>query len=171
MPSFQWEWSWQTGPMPQPWFSICMAACAIGLLSVSAYLALSMERFLSTALHVQGTVIDIKRDARDGRLYPVVAFKDHDGNEHLLESNVRRSAPAYRKNERVTVVYPRESPMEARVEKFTEMWLLPLVLALMGIAFGVGSALTWRFRRGLFPQYRQTPDKSAKQTRRNGRGR
>ena len=123
----------------------------LGLL-IGAFFALSSTlSFRSRSTAAGGVVEDLisSRGSSGNTLYkPVVQWTDAKGGKHRLTGSVASSPSSYSRGEKVTVRYLADNPEGARLDSFTENWLLTLVLGLIGTAFaasGVGvGAYAWR---------------------------
>jgi hypothetical protein len=145
------QWSWESGPMPQPWASLFMAFAGFILLGVCVHVVFEDRAFASTAVRTTGTVVDLHQ--RQGTSHPEISFIDAHGHEHRIGAKVQSSPPAFYKGERVVVLYPANAPTQARIDSFLENWLVPLITGALGSISLLVSALTWVYRKRLFPQY------------------
>jgi hypothetical protein len=87
--------------------------------------------FLSQSKHTVGTVVAIET-TRPGSGRAVVEFATSKGGRHQIRSSASRP-PLYRVGERVDVDYLPGAPAEARLQAFTEHWLVPLILGGVGL--------------------------------------
>lgn len=111
----------------------------------------STNKFLETALSTPGVVVDLERrhssstssSGSSGPTYaPVVEFTHPESGETIrFTSSSSSNPPAFDEGEDVTVLYAPDNPDDARIDSFTDLWLLPLILLGMGIIFapvGIG---------------------------------
>lgn len=70
---------------------------------------------------------------------PVVRFQ-HGAQQIQFTDSVGTNPPAFRVGETVTVLYLESNPYDARIESFSSLWCVPLIIGGMGgifLAFGV----------------------------------
>ena len=71
--------------------------------------------------------------------YPIVSFKDKNGRELEFRSNTGSNPKSYRVGEIVEVIYRKDNSDNAKINSFSSMWLLPLILSIFGcIIAGIG---------------------------------
>ncbi len=93
------------------------------------------REFVDTAARAEGTVIELveKRDGNSGATFaPVYTFRDAQGGDHNIHSNVSTYPPRYKVGETVTVLYRPEKPDDAAIDGFFDLWLMPLILGIFG---------------------------------------
>jgi len=136
-----------------------ISACALLTLGGSCYHR--AVNFKKIAVEAQGTVVELKEGACGGTdshpvYYPIIRFADKAGQGHTLYSNSGSYPPAYEVGERVSVLCDPANPKEAKVNSFTELWLWPLILGILGgldlltglfLFFGVPLIIAWAERR------------------------
>ncbi|MCS7031333.1 MAG: DUF3592 domain-containing protein [Gloeomargarita sp. SKYG116] len=106
------------------------------------------RNFIATAQTATGQVIALEyRRSRgsDGTVshlyYPVVEFALPDGEKIRFEGQVGSSSPRFRVGESVEILYDPRRPQVARINRFWDLWLLPIVFSGIGSVFfliGVG---------------------------------
>ena len=65
---------------------------------------------------------------------PVFVFRDSKEREHEIHSSVGSYPPAYKVNDKVSVLYNVEEPENAVIDGFFFIWLMPFVLGIIGAA-------------------------------------
>ena len=109
---------------------------ALGLLALGGYCYNRAARFKKAAVEAQGAVVELREGsggAHSGTVYyPVIRFADQGGQERTLYSRTGSYPPAYAVGDRVSVLYDPAAPNEAKVNSFTGLWLLPLILGILG---------------------------------------
>ncbi|MFF1699394.1 DUF3592 domain-containing protein [Streptomyces sp. NPDC058257] len=125
------------------------------LLMVGALIAVGVSvSFLADAERAPGTVVSLewrddihgvsrKQRANDGpTAYPVVEFTSADGTPRTFRGSAGSNPPSYERGEKVEVLYRADSPEDARINGFTSLWLLPVVLGGIGLVMaGIGTAI------------------------------
>jgi cytochrome b561 len=144
----RWEWSWESRPLAQPWHSILLAAFAIALLAVSAWSYQDTRAFVASAHRATGVVVDVIQEKE--LFHPRVRFVDSAGRRHEFESKLETHPPAFSVGQSVPVLYRPDSPDEAQIEGFFELWFVPLVTFIIGIALAIAAACAWIWREKLF---------------------
>lgn len=105
---------------------ILMTVCgAIGL-SSGGLMLLRTYTFLSQAV---GAVATVYR-APDGRLH----FRFTTRDAQVIELAAMLGTTHYREGEQVEILYRPADPYDARVRREFNWWLLPLIIAVLGIA-------------------------------------
>ncbi len=110
-------------------------------LSIVVYLTLSTLQFQKTALQAVGTVVKFheKVSTKDHKIetmyYPEFAFLDAENKLHLIESSSGSYPPAYEIGEKVTMLYQAEDPDNAKADSLSDLWVGPIVLSILGVAF------------------------------------
>jgi hypothetical protein len=102
---------------------------------------LSTRQFLKAALETQGTIAELeyRRAAgeRSGSYYPTFTFRDRNERQITVASSSGGSPPSYSVGQKVTVLYDPRNSHHARIKSFTDLWLLPLILGVLGLVFAV----------------------------------
>jgi Protein of unknown function (DUF3592) len=103
-----------------------------------------MRRFLDSAASTPGTVIDnIWRESNSSEggsswsAYPQVRFYQPNGEIILFTSRSGTNPPSFQINQRVTVLYDPGDPQHAYIQSFGQLWMLPILLGAMGVAFTI----------------------------------
>lgn len=124
------------------------------LLLGAAYSVWSTRTWLKTAVEAEGTVIEMvrtvststvedpfdrtKRTVSNGYVYaPLVKFRSFDGIMVEFQSTLRSNPPAYHTGQTVTVLYDPKAPNSAEIRGFAALWIAPIILGIIGTAFGV----------------------------------
>lgn len=140
---------------------VIVIALVFGLLGlgmlVGAFFAVSSTlSFRSIAKTADGVVVDLAQsrgDKGETMYKPVVRWKDPGGRERTFTGSVASSPPSYSRGEKVSLRYDPANPESARLDSFTENWLLPLIFGLLGSVFtaiGVGAGVyAWRKKKAL----------------------
>ncbi|MFE7316062.1 DUF3592 domain-containing protein [Streptomyces sp. NPDC057555] len=126
---------------------------AVGLITAGVSIS-----YLTNAERARGTVTGLewsgggsigRRGSSSGSAHPVVEFTTADGTSRTFRGSAGSSPPAYEVGERVEVLYRADSPGDARINGFIQMWVLPLVMGGIGLGFtGIGTAFALVRRRG-----------------------
>ncbi|MBU0620335.1 MAG: DUF3592 domain-containing protein [Gammaproteobacteria bacterium] len=127
---------------------IVSLALGAALLAGSAYMYVSTQELISTAVKVPGTVVDFERRSSKGGStdYPVIEFATASGKTHRFTTS---GAGDFARGESVEVYYDDSDPANARVNVFIELWLGSLALGAFGLlclGVGVGTLLYERSR-------------------------
>src|SRR5262245_49574656 len=111
-------------------FSLILGFIGLGLL-VGAFFALRHTLgFRPVSTEAEGVVVDLEEySGDDGTMYkPVVEWKDPAGRARRLTGSVASRPPSFSRGEHVRVRYDPADPERARIDSFTENWLLALIL-------------------------------------------
>jgi hypothetical protein len=95
-------------------------------------------KFIGGGEKVRATIIanESKTDP-DGDLnyYPRLVFLTKDGNSVSVRSSTGTNPPYFSEGQEVTVIYDRSKPADARIDTFTQLWFLQLVLGFIGLGY------------------------------------
>jgi len=103
-----------------------MAFCLWGV--YAAYVSWQLE---TNGERTSGTVVRLdEQDDADGgccTYVPIVEF-EVDGKTYSFEGDTASDPPQYDVNENVPVLYDPSDPNTAQINKFSERWLMPIIL-------------------------------------------
>jgi hypothetical protein len=100
-------------------------------------LYINTHNFISDALTVNGTVIDLirSRSSESITYRPVIEFETRSGKRVEFISSSGSNPPSYSQGESVEVLYQASSPEEAKVKAFFSLWGGSVVLSILGSVF------------------------------------
>ena len=127
------------------------AVVGFATLIAGGVLVKSTWALLATGERAEGRVIELeyRRSDDGGSYYPVVRFRSAGGEEITFRSSFGTSPPAFSEGEAVTVLYDPRNPYAGKIDSFSQLWLGPLILGLLGGVFGgIGGYWGWRYLRG-----------------------
>jgi hypothetical protein len=103
-----------------------MAFCLWGV--YAAYVSWQLETNGETTTGVV-VRLDEQSDANGGccTYVPIVEF-EAGGNTYSFDGDTASDPPEYKVNEEVTVLYNPSDPNVAQINKFSERWLMPIIL-------------------------------------------
>jgi hypothetical protein len=120
----------------------------LGLLVGSFGAYTRTKRFLATAREARAEVVGM--DERHGgnsqsrSYHPILRYRTQEGVTKELISPVGSNPPRYKKGDSVAVLYDPAKPDDMRIHSFGSVWIVPLILAFVGVIFiVVGSVLTF----------------------------
>ncbi|MGW1744745.1 DUF3592 domain-containing protein [Streptomyces sp. NPDC002092] len=142
------------------WITFGVIAFGALFLVVGLILAGRSVSLLTDGERAQGTVVSLEwrtehgssfhknRSSGKRMAYPVVEFTSADGEQRTFRDSVGSNPPSYEAGERVEVLYPADSPREARINGFASLWLAPLIFGGLGLlAVGIGTTVALVMRR------------------------
>lgn len=147
---FEREWSWSSRPLGQPWHSILLCVFAAPLLIACVWSYQATRDFLRSAQPSTGVVVSIIE--KRGYFHPRVRFVDLAGREQTFESKQESRPPRFSVGQQVPVLYLPDSPDDATIEGFLELWFFTLITGIVGLALIVASTAIWIWRDKLFPR-------------------
>jgi hypothetical protein len=118
--------------------------CVPGPLGLLFALDLTLHRaaFIHAALRTDGDVIGMEpvRTSRTGAgtAIPQFRFTANDGRLHIIDSDISVPFSTFKRGDRVRVLYLESNPEIARIDAFSTLWQLPLVV---GISAAVWSSI------------------------------
>lgn len=103
-----------------------MAFCLWGM--YAAYISWQLENNGETTTGVV-VRLDEQSDAEGGccTYVPIVKF-EAGGNTYSFDGDTASDPPQYEVNEEVSVLYDPSDPNTAQIDKFSERWLMPIIL-------------------------------------------
>ncbi|MFN2099529.1 DUF3592 domain-containing protein [Altererythrobacter sp. MF3-039] len=129
------------------WITWLFGLIGLGLLGGSLWAWSSSQSYISDGIRTTGTVIDLDyrdSDEGSGTYAPVVEFTDREGATRIYRSSSSSNPPAYRRGEQVTLYYMPGEPERAMIDSFSDRYLLPLILGVLGLAFsGIGFGMIY----------------------------
>lgn len=121
------------------------AAVGVLLLLGSGSWALEKFRFIETATHAEGEVIDLERiRSSDNSVTwaPVVQFTTLQGETFQIQSSSSSNPPLYAVGEKIEVLYSPDSPHDAEMDGFFSLWGGILIMVIIGAGFtGMGGGM------------------------------
>ena len=108
----------------------------LALLGVSAYVGKKTYRLVSVGGRATGKVVDFYLDTggKSTAYFPVVRFTDPMGQEVQFRDGTGSNPPSYRSGDTVKVMYLRDDPAHASIDRGGWNWLPPGLL----LAFAMG---------------------------------
>ncbi len=121
--------------MPKPLRIIIPVFVAVGvaMLMGCAFLVVNTRHLEQTATRVSGQVVGL--DSTGRTYHPVVEFRTPAGQRIRFTSSAGSNPPAFHPGETVTVLYESGKPWAAHILCFTDLWLGPVVLGVLGTVF------------------------------------
>ena len=113
---------------------------AIMSLGLSAYLFINTRKFVSAATKTKGTVIrlDPRQGSKGGTVYlPIFEFRTVDGQVMTVAHDSAQKPPQYKVGQSIDVLYNPENPQDAKISGSTNLYLLPVILAVVGVVASV----------------------------------
>jgi hypothetical protein len=114
------------------------------LLVIGIIIWINTRMFAARAQQVKGTVDHMKyRHDSDGVSYaPVFQFKTLSGESIQVAEMVYSNPPQFHAGQVVDILYDPQNPKRARINKGSNLYFVPLLLAGMGLLFfGIGAVL------------------------------
>jgi hypothetical protein len=114
----------------------------IALLGGAALSYRSSSAFEAAAQRTEGTVVDLepRRSSSGGDVYrPIVEFACRDGRTVRIAGGTASNPPAFRRGDRVGVLYRPGAPEEARLDRWADRWLGVILLGVLGFAFSAAA--------------------------------
>jgi hypothetical protein len=119
------------------------------------YAAFTAYRLETNGLVTEGVVIEMDASTSDGSTTysPIVQYQV-DGQTYTFDGGISSNPPQYHVGERVPVRYDSTNPSKAQIDKWSERWLMPVILipamCLTAILINGVAFLAWRKGQGAF---------------------
>ncbi len=121
------------------------AGVGVVMLLVASVTYQSERRFVTSALRVGGTVVELERQSSSdgsGSWYPIVQFETESGAPTRFRARVGSNPPSWEVGEAVEVLYLPNDPDSARLAGFFSLYIGTFVTGLLALIFG-GIGGTW----------------------------
>lgn len=115
----------------------------VGLLFlvISILVSSSMRKFVSKAQQTQGTIVDMvlsrgSSSSSTNASYtyaPVFEFRAISGQMIRVQESVSSNPPQFQVGETVEVLYDPEDPQNARINKWSNLYLFPTLFGVIGL--------------------------------------
>jgi hypothetical protein len=114
---------------------LCFGLSAFGLLGGAVWAYFKQRRTMETRVTATGTVVELVSTAgRRGSIYcPVVEYALPSGETIRFTSEFGSRPAGHRVGQSVNVRYDPADPQKAEIESTVSLWLVPLILAFMGV--------------------------------------
>jgi hypothetical protein len=114
--------------------SVVTCTC-VAFAGVAVWTALHTRAWVQASTDAQGQVIALSpvvdQEGGQTNYAPIFRFTARDGQMYTITSNTSSNPPAFQVGERVSVLYQSDQPQHARINRFLQLWLLPLVFAIL----------------------------------------
>ena len=120
-------------------FSLAFGGVGFLLAALALLFWLRTRAFLGTAQKAQGTVIRMvySSDSDGGGGYsPVYTFRTMSGQVIEVTDRMSSNPPQFKEGQIVDVLYDPENPNRARINKWLNLYFVPLLLGFLGLVFG-----------------------------------
>lgn len=135
-------------------FSLAFGGVGFILAALAVIFWLRTQAFLGNAQKAQGTVIRLvySSDSEGGGGYsPVYTFRTMSGQVVEVTDRMSSNPPQFKEGQIIDVLYDPDNPNRARINKWFNLYFVPLLLGFLGLVFGgIGIAVYIASIRGLF---------------------
>lgn len=146
----------------------CCRACLIAgpcLLAVGLGFTAYTTWFLHHSATIKGTIVSLREvhDAQDDSITyaPVFTFTASDGRSYAVSSNTGNNPPAFTTGQPIDIRYNPTNPNGAKIDTFLQLWLFPLVFAILGALATAFGYVLLRYERRANPQFALVPGSTA----------
>jgi len=116
---------------------VSTSCCVVLCIGFAIYTAV----FLGTAQKATGKVVQLNErynsSAEAVEYAPVFSFAAQDGKTYTVSSSTASNPSGFAVGDSVTVLYSKSNPEGARIASFLQLWLVPMVLAIIGVVHGL----------------------------------
>jgi hypothetical protein len=119
-------------------FGLCSGLAAFGLLIGAVWTYFKQQRTLQSRVVTTGTVMELTRQntTRGYILCPVIEFTIPSGEKIRFTSGFGSRPASHRIGQVVNLRYEPTDPHKAEVESALSLWLVPLIMAFIGMIAG-----------------------------------
>ena len=115
-----------------------------GLLAViGVFLFIRTRIFIGAAQNAKGTVIQMvysrtsSSSGSGGGYAPVYQFRTLDGQNIVIQDSLSSNPPRFQVGQEIDVLYESGNPQKARINKWMNLYFVPVLLGGLGLIFGV----------------------------------
>jgi len=116
---------------------LCFGLSALGLLVGAVWAYFSQQRKMESRISATGTVVElterITASGRSSMICPVIEFTIPSGEKIRFTSEFGSRPAGHKVGQSLNVRYDPVDPQKAEIESTMTLWLVPLILAFMGI--------------------------------------
>jgi hypothetical protein len=116
---------------------VCFGISAFGLVGGAVWAYFSQQRKMESRVAAVGTVVElttrVTASGRSSMICPVVEFTTPAGGKIRFTSEFGSRPAGHKVGQSVNVRYDPVDPQQAEIESTMNLWLIPLILAFMGI--------------------------------------
>lgn len=124
-------------------FLLSLVPVGVGFLlfSMAVIMYVRIRLFIKTAQAVKGTVIEMvyrrkSTSNRGGGYLAIYQFRTIDGKKIKAKDSLSRNPPQFQVGQEIDVLYNPENPHNARINKWLNLYFLPVLLGGLGLLFG-----------------------------------
>jgi len=127
----------------------------LGFFGWGIYAAYTAYRLETNGVVTEGTVVQMDASTTDGNTTysPIIEFQAN-GQSISFDGNISSNPPQYKVGDKVNVRYDKDDPATAQIDKWSERWLMPVVLipsmCIAGLIVNIVLFLSWRKNRSAF---------------------
>jgi len=114
-----------------------------GLLAlIGVFLFIRTRIFIGNAQEVKGTVIQMvysrtsSSSGSGGGYAPVYQFRTLDGQTIMIQDSLSSNPPRFQVGQEIDVLYESGNPQKARINKWMNLYFVPVLLGGIGLIFG-----------------------------------
>ena len=127
----------------------------LGFFGWGVYAAYTGYRLETNGAVTEGSVIQMDASTTDGSTTysPIIEFQAN-GHSYSFDGNVSSNPPQYQVGDKVNVRYDKDDPSTAQIDKWSERWLMPVILiptmCIAGLIVNIVLFFSWRKNRSAF---------------------
>ena len=114
-----------------------------GLLAlIGVFLFIRTRIFIGKAREAKGTVIQMvysrtsSSSGSGGGYAPVYQFRTLDGQNIVIQDSLSSNPPRFQVGQEIDVLYESGNPQKARINKWMNLYFVPVLLGGLGLIFG-----------------------------------
>lgn len=112
---------------------------------IGGFYANESRSFLTQGERTEGVVIEMDRKRGSSKsgtgiryVYaPIFEFKDRANKAHVVRSSSWSDPPAFTQGEKVEVLYRSQTPDDAVINSFSQLWLIPTITGSIGLVMAI----------------------------------
>jgi hypothetical protein len=124
--------------------ALILLCVGFALALIAGVIALRTESFINRSEATEGVVTELvpvsahnsdSSSSSSTTYAPVFAFTTNDGRHLTVRSDSASNPPSFEVGDKVAVLYDPAAPVNARIDTFGQLWLMPIICGGVGLLF------------------------------------
>jgi hypothetical protein len=152
-----------TGHLRRGYARACLAAGPV-FIALAIGFGIHTSSFLHHSIAADGTIVSLRtvKDDKDGTTTyaPIFTFLAANGQTYTVSSDSGSNPPSFAPGKHVRVLYEAGNPIGAEIDSFWQVWVFPVVFAIIGLIATVMGHALYRYEKPKSPQFSLIPGRS-----------
>ena len=139
------EFSFGTRPARRKTMSIALAVVSIIFAIISLTYYFNSKNYVDNGILIKGVVDDLLKGTK-----VIVAYRDDQGRKKYYISEYSQNPPSHRIGEEVILLQLPGIKDKYRIDSFSELWLMTLIMAIVSSIFMIFSIVIWKYGKQIY---------------------